>query len=146
MREPIMQRCLGGTALEPLEKRRDRELTLGPTMLALLGLGLFTLCGVCFVFGYAVGQHGSPATPAAGVPHSSASAGSGQIPAVQSKPAPSQHSFQPRTAAEAPAASATDSAMTQPTDSGRPTQSEPISTKPAQSSAPPSQSAQGPAP
>src|SRR5260370_35721820 len=99
MREPIMQRCLGGTALEPLEKRRDRELTLGPTMLALLGLGLFTLCGVCFVFGYAVGQHGSPAAPATGVPTSTASSAPAQNSTAQSKPAPSQSSFQPRTAA-----------------------------------------------
>ncbi len=143
-----MQRGFGGTALEPLEKRRDRELTLGPTMLALLGLGLFTLCGVCFVFGYAVGQHGSPTTPAtptAGVSTAASAAGTAQNPAVQSKPAPSQNSFQARTAAQAPAASVTEDSANQTSDSGQPAQSEPISTKPAQSSAPPSSSVQTPA-
>lgn len=53
-----MQRGFGGTALEPLEQRRDKEITLGPAMLATLGLGLFALCSLCFVFGYAVGHRG----------------------------------------------------------------------------------------
>ena len=65
-----MQRGFGGTVFEPVEEQRDRELTLGPVTLALLGCGLLALCGVCFVFGYAVGHrsrsraHGDRLPPA----------------------------------------------------------------------------------
>ena len=94
----------GETTLEPLEKRRDKELTLGPTTLLLLALGLFGLCGVCFVFGYAVGQHGAPVSPAAGAQLSAAGSGSTpQTSASSVKPAPSQNSFQAKQTA-APAA------------------------------------------
>lgn len=55
-----MQRSFGGTAFEPVQKRRDTELTLGPGMLLSLGLGLFILCSICFVFGYAVGHRVTP--------------------------------------------------------------------------------------
>jgi DedD protein len=60
-----MQRSTGGTVFEPVQpERRDREVTLGPFRLALIGCGLFFLCGLCFVFGYAVG-HRSPEPSAA---------------------------------------------------------------------------------
>ena len=52
-----MQRGFGGTTFEPVQpQRQDRELTLGPFMLTMIGCGLFALCGLCFVFGYAVGH------------------------------------------------------------------------------------------
>ena len=51
-----MQRSFGGGAFEPVDERRDKELTLGPTMLVALACGLLVLCGLCFVFGYAVGH------------------------------------------------------------------------------------------
>ena len=90
-----MQKMFGETTLEPLEKRRDKELTLGPTTLLLLALGLFGLCGVCFVFGYAVGQHGAPVNPAERAQLSAAGSGSTpQTSASSVKPAPSQNSFQ----------------------------------------------------
>src|ERR1700692_4391705 len=95
-----MHRGIGGTAFEPAETRRDREVTLGPTILVLLGLGLFTLCGVCFVFGYAVGQHVSP-PPASARVQGAATGTPGQNLSAQSKPAASQSSFQARPAAEA---------------------------------------------
>lgn len=68
-----MQRGLGGAAFEPVPQSRDRELTLGPFMLTLLGCGLFGLLALSFVFGYAVGNRsGEPAStaslPAAGTP------------------------------------------------------------------------------
>jgi cell division septation protein DedD len=105
-------------------------------MLTLLGLGLLTLCGVCFVFGYAVGQHGAPVTPAAAVPTATAAMGTAQNSMAPSKPAPSQNSFQPRPAAEVPAAAAPDDNETKTADSERPARSVPASTQPAQSSGP----------
>src|ERR1700726_4961961 len=99
-----MQRGIGGAAFEPLENRRDREVTLGPTMLVLLGLGLFTLCGVCFVFGYAMGQHVSPPLTAGGAPGSAPSVTQVQNPTLSSKPAASQGSFQPKPGTDAPTA------------------------------------------
>ena len=97
-----MQRGFGGTLFEPVEKRRDRELTLGPTMLVALGLGLFTLCGVCFVFGYAIGLHGSPSPAAGGLTAAATVASAAQGPNSQTKPAASQNGVHPKAAAEAP--------------------------------------------
>lgn len=65
-----MQRGLGGTVFEPVQQpeRGDRELTLGPLTLTLLGFGLFALCGLCFVFGYAVGHRNAEPSAAISVP------------------------------------------------------------------------------
>jgi DedD protein len=124
-----MHRGIGGTAFEPAETRRDRELTLGPTILVLLGLGLFTLCGVCFVFGYAVGQHVSPPPGAAKVQAAAATGTPGQNVSTQSKPAASQNSFQQR-----PATGTSDDPATQTPNAGQPAQSTPVSPQPAQNS------------
>jgi DedD protein len=59
-----MHRGIGGGEFEPVEERRDRELTLGPVMLAALALGLVFLCGLFFWLGYAAGRR-SPVSPAA---------------------------------------------------------------------------------
>lgn len=129
-----------GTTLEPIEKRRDKELTLGPTTLILLGLGLFALCGVCFVFGYAVGQHGSPVTPAAGslTVKSSAASAQSQNPGLPAKPAPSQSGFQPKQATAPAAADARNDAADTTADSGQEARRAPASMQAAQSSPPPS--------
>jgi DedD protein len=65
-----MQRGFGGTVFEPAQQpqRTDRELTLGPITLTMLGFGLFALCGLCFVFGYAVGQRNAGTSTAISVP------------------------------------------------------------------------------
>lgn len=105
-----MQRGLGGTAFEPVQERRDRELTLGPVTLGLLAVGLLTLCSVCFVFGYAVG-HGnagsaSTASPSAGTPAIA------QLLNSPSKPSAGQTGAQPQlpsTATDQPAAADADS-------------------------------------
>jgi len=126
-----------GTTLEPIEKRRDKELTLGPTTLILLGLGLFALCGVCFVFGYAVGQHGSPVAPAVGsrAVKSSAAAAESQNPVSATKPAASQNSFQPKpTTAAPPAAGAANDTPAETADSGRAARSAPTSRQTSQTS------------
>src|SRR6266852_3016619 len=101
-----MQRGLGGTAFEPLEERRDKELTLGPTMLVAIVVGLFALCGLCFVFGYAVGHRGGSDSPLASVQTAIGSPTTTQPSSNQSKPSAAQGGFQPQqqTAAEAAAA------------------------------------------
>ena len=132
-----MQKFLGGTTLQPLEKRRDTELTLGPTTLVLLGLGLFALCGVCFVFGYAMGQHGAPVAPAAAASLSRTnSGGTAQSPANPSKPAPSQSSFQPRADAAPPAIQTLNEKPAVPADSSVPRQSAPPPVQKAPSTPP----------
>jgi cell division septation protein DedD len=93
-----MQRGLGGAAFEPVPQSRDRELTLGPVRLTLIGFGLFGLCALCFVFGYAVGNRSAePASlPNAGTPVIAQSANSPSKPSAgltgvqpQQPPAPS---------------------------------------------------------
>ncbi len=49
------------TELRATAARRDKEVTLGPLMLTVIGLGLLALCSICFVAGYAVGRRGTPA-------------------------------------------------------------------------------------
>lgn len=95
---------------DPPEERRDREVTMGPGLLAILALGLFTLCGVCFVFGYAVGHRSSqPAGPAHLV--ASATPPALQPASSQPKPLPTENTFKPHRDTQAPAvadSSATD--------------------------------------
>src|SRR4051794_4273777 len=54
-----MQRSFGGTALEPVDQERDKELTLGPIALTGLGVALCAFCAVFFLWGYSIGHHGS---------------------------------------------------------------------------------------
>ncbi len=89
-----MPRSLGGTAFEPLEEGRDREITFGPTLLAVLGLGLFALCSLCFVGGYALGHRGQALSFAA--PATSSGPSAAQLLSGQSKPAARDNVFQPR--------------------------------------------------
>ena len=64
-----MQRGLGGTTVEPAHtERRDREMTIGPFLLMLIGCGLFGLCGLCFLFGYSVGHRNAETSTAVSVP------------------------------------------------------------------------------
>ncbi len=108
-----MQRGFGGTAFEPLEVRRDKELTLGPTMLVALVVGLISLCGVCFVFGYAVGHRGASDSTLAAVQITAGSQATNQSPTPQSKPSATQSSFQQQSAAEDSTAAAADSSPTE---------------------------------
>ena len=107
-----MQRGFGGTAFEPQEDRRDKEFTLGPTMLVALVVGLFVLCGVCFVFGYAVGHRGVSESIASSAPSAGGGQGTTQPSSGQSKPSAAQNSFQPQqqTAAAVSPADASDDA------------------------------------
>jgi cell division protein FtsN len=111
-------------------------------MLVALGLGLFTLCGVCFVFGYAVGQHASPPSAVGSLAASTAPAAAGTN--AQSKPAPSQNSFQPKAAAEVPATKQSDETQTQTADTVEAAQSAPPQA--AQKTVAPSPSEAAPAP
>ena len=64
-----MQRGLSGTVFEPVQpERRDREVTLGPFTLTLIGCGLAVLCGLSFVLGYAVGHRNAESSSGISVP------------------------------------------------------------------------------
>jgi cell division septation protein DedD len=112
-----MQRGLGGTVFEPVQppERVDRELTLGPFMLTLIGCGLFGLCGLCFVFGYAVGHRNAESSTAISVPPVAAPSLMQQVSA-QSKPAAGQSGTASVAAdpADPSATAATDAAGTPP--------------------------------
>ena len=119
-----MQRGLGGAAFESVPQSRDRELTLGPFLLTFLGCGLFALCALCFVFGYAVGhRNAEPASTASAAPTAPPSLAQ---PAVsQSKPSAGQTDAQAETPvqqADASAEPAPDAATaaTSPATSGQP--------------------------
>ncbi len=108
-----MQRGVGGTVFEPAQpsERVDRELTLGPFMLTLIGCGLFGLCGLCFVFGYAVGHRNAESSTAISVPPV-APPSILQPVSAQSKPAAGQSGAQPA------AADSSDPSATSATESG----------------------------
>jgi DedD protein len=83
-----MSRGFGGTAFEPMEEARDRELTLGPAALIALALALCALCVVCFVWGYSVGHRGSAET--ASTMSSAGAPSAAQVLSGQAKPAANQ--------------------------------------------------------
>jgi len=85
-----MQRGLGGTVFEPVPQSRDRELTLGPFMLTFIGCGLFALCGLCFVFGYAVGHRNAESASALAIPPAATPAAA-QAATLQPKPSAGQN-------------------------------------------------------
>lgn len=88
-----MHRGFAGIAFEPLEEKTDRELTLGPVGLVLLGILFCGICALCFVWGYSVGHRAPVEVKAA----QSAPAGppAAQIFASQPKPAASATTPQP---------------------------------------------------
>jgi cell division septation protein DedD len=132
-----MQRGFGGTVFEPVEARQDKEITLGPAMLALLGCVLLAVCGLCFAFGYVVG-HRNPADsvisgslPTAGTPLAASPAGG-------IKPSAGQSGAQPKAPepADGSVASLTDQAGAQTDQSA----AAPAATAPGVQSALPAQS------
>jgi cell division septation protein DedD len=107
-----MHRGFGGTAFEPVEERRDKELTLGPVMLTGLACALLVLCGVCFAIGYAVGHRGTSETVPAEQP-ATADVHTPQIASSQSKPAAGQNGNQSAPAVEAQTVAETDAGQAQ---------------------------------
>ena len=108
-----MQRGLGGAAFEPVPASRDRELTLGPFLLTFIGCALFGLCGLCFIFGYAVGQRNPNAAGASSLPGAGTPAIAQPAANLQSKPSAAQsgaQSQQPVEPTEPTASSDADSA------------------------------------
>jgi DedD protein len=83
-----MSKGFGGTAFEPMEEARDRELTLGPAALIAMALGLCAVCAMCFLWGYSVGHRNSAETVASTAPAGGSYAA--QIPSGQAKPAANQ--------------------------------------------------------
>jgi DedD protein len=133
-----MQRGLGGTAFEPIEEGRDRELTLGPSTLALLGLGLFAVCGLSFVFGYAMGHRNAESGGAASAP-STGIASILQPAKPPSKPSAGQTGAQsppPAAAADSPASSESDSAAAATEPVRTPVPPTPTAAPPATSASP----------
>lgn len=91
---------------EPEVHQRDRELTLGPIVLTMLGLGLLALCAICFISGYAMGRHATADAGKTVAENDGPSAA--QLFNQQPKPPATQASLQPKddaTAEGAPAAS-----------------------------------------
>ncbi len=82
-----MQRGIGGGEFEPMEERRDTELTLGPVALTAIGLGLVLLCVLCFGLGYSAGRRNSGAAVAATTQPASGQSVPGQAGTMLSKPA-----------------------------------------------------------
>ena len=124
----MARRGSGGALFEPAEEKRDREVTLGPGMMAILAIGLLTLCGVCFLFGYGVG-HRSPQTSliqAISTPPPPALGASNQP-----KPSATADGFQP--------------AATAPADNSGAAALNPSATNPAAASALPATAATAPA-
>jgi DedD protein len=74
---------------EPAEERRDREFTLGPTMLVAMVCGLLLLCTLCFVFGFAMGRRSSSDAVATSAT-SAAITSRPQATGAQSKPSAAQ--------------------------------------------------------
>ena len=109
-----MQRGLGGAAFEPVPASRDRELTLGPVMLTFIGCGLFALCGLCFMFGYAVGHRNPEPASASSLPPAGTPAVSQPSANLPSKPSAGQSGApaQPVEPTEPAASSDADSATT----------------------------------
>ena len=108
-----MQRGLGGTAFEPLEERRDKELTLGPVLLTALVTGLLALCGICFFAGYAVGHRGAPALNPSALQAASPAGSTSSVPFAasnQPKPAAAQSAPPLQTAVVSDTATASTSA------------------------------------
>jgi DedD protein len=83
-----MSRGFGGTAIEPMEEARDRELTLGPAALIAMALGLCGLCVMCFLWGYSIGHRGS--AEAGSTPAPAGGPTAAQILSGQAKPAANQ--------------------------------------------------------
>ena len=90
-----MQRGTGGIVFEPVQpESHDREVTLGPFTLTLIGCGLFALCGMCFLFGYVVGRRTPEPSAVISVPPAATPAFTPPINA-QSKPAAGQGGTEP---------------------------------------------------
>lgn len=95
-----MSRGFGGTAFEPVEEGRDKEITLGPMMMAVLGLVLLGVCSLCFLGGYAVGRRG----PALAAPAAAKGPSAADLFRDQPKPAATQSNDAAPSAAQAAAA------------------------------------------
>jgi cell division septation protein DedD len=78
--------------VEPVERRPDTEVTLGPMLLLALFFGLVLLCGLCFGLGYSMGSRGareaSTAPQQPGDQASSQAAGSPAKPSAVSQITP----------------------------------------------------------
>src|ERR1039458_4429181 len=64
--ERSMHEVIDEEELMPVERGLDREVTLGPMMVAGLFFGLALLCGLCFWLGYSMGRGGGHDSPVAG--------------------------------------------------------------------------------
>jgi cell division septation protein DedD len=119
--------------LEPVEARRDTELTLGSGALVAAFLGLLLLCGLCFGLGYAVGHRGSQSSVAEATTAAPATSATGSIakPSATSQSAPAplpDISVQPTASA---GASPESNAATQPATSQPPPSAASAETRPA---------------
>ena len=93
-----MHEVIDEEELTPFERRRDREVTLGPMMVAGLFFGLVLLCGLCFGLGYSMGRGGGHDSPVAG--QTSGAGAVSQAASSVSKPKAAPPIAQPQGVAE----------------------------------------------
>jgi cell division septation protein DedD len=95
---------------EPLQRRRDAELTLGSGTLLAIFFGLVLLCGLFFGLGYAVGHRGSQ--PSSAVLQEPSATTPAPSPSARPKPSatPQNNPAAPSSAAVAPSPSTASSA------------------------------------
>jgi cell division septation protein DedD len=92
--------------IQPVKRRRDTELTLGPCLLLTIFFALVLLCGLCFGLGYSMGSRGSKTSLPANPPvTSSPGAPSSGAPSSGAPVSPQSNDFRPKPAAAPPAAS-----------------------------------------
>jgi hypothetical protein len=96
--ERSMHEVIDEEELTPVERGRDRELTLGPMMVAGLFFGLVLLCGLCFGLGYSMGRGGGHDSPVAG--QTSGAGAVSQAASSVSKPKAAPQIAQPQGVAE----------------------------------------------
>ena len=126
------------TELQPGNRALDKEVTLGPLLLTVLGLGLLAVCCICFLVGYTVGRHSGSANPSGIITSAFSGRSAAEIlaqsqaahPAASGSPAPVKRAEpEATTAAFSPTASAqTPEAPVQPESSD---EAQPVQQRPA---------------
>jgi hypothetical protein len=104
--ERSMHEVIDEEELTLIERGRDKEVTLGPMMVAGLLIGLALLCGLCFGLGYSMGRGGGHDSPVAGQPPGAGAFSPASSSISKPKAAPQTIAEQPAAAESLPTAGA----------------------------------------